>query len=186
MSDVPDFIRQVAGHTLPPSDQALRKVSMLAAQQKRLVVVVEHAEADLKAAKAALIQNRERDLPDAMTEAGVKKFVTTDGLTIDITTQYYASGEKINIKPEAFGWLKATNHEDIVKNDVILAFNKGQDAEAQALISRLRAEGYTNLVNKPTIHASTLKGFVREMEQEGTDVPLEAFGLYRATVAIVK
>jgi hypothetical protein len=186
MTGVPEHIQAAAGMTLPPSDSALRKVAMLAKQQAELKELVTQAEDDLKRVKAALIQNRERDLPDAMTEAGVKKFTTTEGLTIEVSNQYFASGERITIRPEGFAWLKEIHHEDIVKNDVILAFTKGQDAEAQALMERLRAEGYTNLVNKPTIHAQTLKGFVREMEQEGRDVPLEYFGLYRATVAVVK
>jgi hypothetical protein len=88
-------------------------------------------------------------------------------------------------RDEAFEWLRANNCDDIIKNDVICSFSRGQDNEVGHMVAQLREQGY-DPQQKTQIHPMTLKAFVRERIENGKDIDLDLFGAYVLNTAEIK
>ena len=80
------LLDSMAGHTadVSASNASLAEVSALAKQQWEAALEVARLEDALKVAKQNLRRISEEDLPEAMKQCGVKKFVTDDDLEIDL------------------------------------------------------------------------------------------------------
>lgn len=158
----------------------------LAEQQLDYEARVIELEEELKETKDKLRQISERDLPDAMDEAGVEDFTLKDGRKVTVKIEYYASIPK-HQQPLAFSWLRERGHDGIIKRNVTAKFGKGQDALAQRIVELIRenAEG-TPVDDKQSVHHQTLKAFVREQMEQGVDIPQDVFGIHIRNVARVK
>jgi hypothetical protein len=85
--------------------------------------------------------------------------------------------EEVSVEEEAFAWLKANGHEDIIKNVVSLQFGRGEDESAETMLQSLTSQGYSPS-NKRWVEPMTLKAFAREQVESGTDLPFETFNVY--------
>ena len=75
--------------------------------------------------------------------------------------------------------------DDIIKNDVVVTFGKGEDNIAGDFIGQCEQQGlHTNA--KTYIHPSTLKAFVKERVSEGKSIDLDLFGAFIANVAQIR
>ena len=77
----------------------------------------------------------------------------------------------------AFNWLKTNGHEDIIKNVVSVQFGRGEDGKADYLLGNLQSQGFSP-ATKRWVEPMTLKAFVREQVEKGTDLPFETFSVY--------
>ncbi|MEC8831477.1 MAG: hypothetical protein VX772_03885, partial [Bacteroidota bacterium] len=78
---------------------------------------------------------------------------------------------------EAFGWLKEHGHDDIIKNEVIIRFGRGEEDKANELVKELDGKGLSP-DQKRRVEPMTIKGFVREQIEKGVNLPQDKFGVY--------
>lgn len=169
------------------SDQSLSLISALAELQLQLQRDVAAAEDALAAAKEALRQVQEVDLPEAMKEAGVKTFTTTDGTVVTVKNEVQAYISEAN-KPAAYQWLIDHGFGGLLKLDVELHFDRGDRERAEKLAAQLSKKGIDTVL-KQSVHPQTLKAFIKERiadTESGIEVPLELFGARPYSVASVK
>lgn len=167
-----------------PTDAALNRVKNLVHLQLDLEDQIKALDAQLEAAKLALIQVQEVDLPSALQEYGMAEIKMDDETKITIKQEYYAT-IKEEKRGEAFGWLINNGHGDLIKHDVTTSFTRGQDDEARRLMELLE-ENNVNFTDKKHVHPQTLRAFVREQIEGGNPIPLETFSVHVRQVAKIK
>jgi hypothetical protein len=128
----------------------------------------------------------EVEIPEAMTALGVSEFKLTDGSKITIKPFYSGSLAQTNPRrEEAFSWLKEHGHDDIIKNEVVVAFGRGEDNEAAELVRVLRDEMKLSPQQDKSVHGSTLKAFIKEQVEAGKALPLDLFKAYIGRKSII-
>lgn len=167
-----------------PTPEKLSQIAVLAERQRLWRDRVETLDKELSDAKQSLRQIQEVELPEIMLSCGVREFKLVNGLKIVIKKFYQGKITPEN-RAEAFSWLKEQGHDDIIKNTVYMQFGKGEDQQAEVAIKMLQSFGYTP-ANEKSIHAMTLKAFIKEMVETGADLPLETFGVYIGNKAEIK
>lgn len=123
-------------------------------------------------------------IPDRLMEAGVSTIKLVDGRVLSVRSKVHASISKDN-EVEAFQWLEATNNSDIIKNEVIVSFKKGEEQDTQFFIEMLKDTGLT-FKRKVGVHSSTLSAFVKAELETNQEFPKELFGVYTYNEAVIK
>jgi hypothetical protein len=175
MASVIDFEADAA----PPAPESgeLSRVRALAQRfidQEQFVSMLEEQLADEKEAARRL---REEDLPSLMTEIGLSEFKMADGTRITVTRAVECSISEER-RPVAHAWLKSHGFGGLIKTEVAVKFDRGEDEIAAAIASSLR-ETFPNksIEVEERVHPSTLSAFLREQVENGTPPPAEPFGL---------
>jgi len=161
-----------------PSNAALSEVSDLVAQLIAVEDEVAIAENELSAKKEQLRLLSEERVPVAMDELGLEKVTLTSGEQVAVKRQLRASIPKARLA-EGLAWLRGNGHDDIIKNQVIAEFGRGEDARATELLENLRRGEYVATA-KMTVNHQTLGATVRELTEEGVEVPHDILGVYEA------
>jgi hypothetical protein len=141
------------------------------------------AEAHLKSLKQEKHKLSVENIPALMDEMGVER-LDVDGLTVERRMVVSAS-IPVDRREEAYDWLRANKLDDIIKNDVILSFGKGQDNVAGDVVGLLQDRGFEPST-KTHVHPSTLKAFVRERVTDGKSIDLDMFGAFITNTAQIK
>ena len=123
-------------------------------------------------------------IPDIFEELGVKEFSFTDGLKISVKREFAANISEVN-KPAAFKWLGKNGHDAIIKHDVIIKLQKGEKEAYEELTNDLNLLGVA-YDDKEYVHPQTLKAFVKEQMEAGTDIPQDSFGIFPVRIAKIK
>lgn len=159
------------------TDTELKSIATLARKQLKLELQVSRLEAQLKGVKEDLRYTAEVELPEAMSAVGLSHFALDTGEQITVKQDIYANISADN-KDGAFKWLKEHGHVDLIKNNIVLGFTKGQTAEAEQCIELLRESGYKP-TTKEEVHWQTLRAFAREQIEDGnTEFPMDLFGVH--------
>lgn len=143
-----------------------------------------NAEENLKALKGRKNQLTMTEIPEAIAEAGMgSEFSLDDGTKIKITQFYSGTLPKAEeARKKAFDVIIDAGGGKLIKNELSLNFEKGEDELAQTAVNTLRGLGHQPEL-KETIHHQTLLGFVREKVKKGELIPLEPLGIYTGNVA---
>jgi hypothetical protein len=135
----------------------------------------------------ALKQQRQKltvDLiPGIMDEMGVNR-LDVDGVTVTRKLIVSASISDEN-RDRAFDWLRENNLDDIIKNDVVCSFGRGEDNAAKNAVGILIEQGFNPDI-KTHIHAMTLKAFIKERVEGGKPIDLDLFGAYVVNAAEIR
>ena len=136
------------------------------AEAARLLLQAEEdtaaAEQALKDKKEAERKLREETIPGMFAELGVEKLVLSDGSTFTCKQEVYAS-IPADRREEAYAWCERNGFGGIIKTEVVVPFGKGELEKAQELMDNLISElGIDNAVIDRSIHAQTLKAFLKE------------------------
>jgi|TARA_R100001463_G_scaffold7869_8_gene24737 hypothetical protein len=144
---------------------------------------IAQAEQYLKDLKFKKRKVNEEDIPSLMQEMGMDS-ITVDGNKVALRQFVHAriTDEK---RDEAFSWLRSIGEGDIIKNDVTVSFNVGQDNMAGAVIDDLRNRGFEP-AQKTHVHPQTLKAWVKGRIESGKDIDFDTFGIYVGTEAKIK
>jgi hypothetical protein len=113
-----------------------------------------------------------------MEQVGLKLVQLEDGTKIKVDEFVDARINNANI---AFDWLRETNNESIIKNQISVSLGRGDDARAQEIIELLK-ENDVEADLKITVHNQTLKAFCRDAldnPELAESLPREAFGIYQ-------
>ena len=135
---------------------------------------VDNAEQELKDAKEKARVLREETIPSAMQELGLEELKLNTGQKLSIKQEVYASIPAAN-KGQAYDWLNDHGFGGLIKVEVTTQFGKGEQEEAVRLSEQLRAMGLQPSLDQ-SVHAQTLKAFLKEQLAMGTNIPLDLFG----------
>jgi hypothetical protein len=172
------------------TDNHLRQISELAKLQFSVQKQIAELEDALVVKRDELKRISEEDLPTAMIEAQIDKFVTQDGLEVSWRAAFTTNIKKSN-KEAAFEWLIENDFGGLIKVIVDVHFERGQREKATKLAEQLRKKN-VDVDVKETIHPQTLKSFVNEQmsrtDEDETEsrFPATLFGAYPYNIATVK
>lgn len=166
------------------TEDKLGLVGRLAVQQLALEQHVEDLELQLKAAKDKLRKVQEMDLPQAMAEVGLTEFKLADGSKVTIKPFYAASLVEEN-RAEAYKWLESHGFSSLMKTEVTVGFDRGQEAIARRAEQVLSEHGFKPILDT-SINAMTLRAFVREQIEDGNELPSDLFKVYAGQKATIK
>lgn len=166
------------------SIQALGRLSELCKKQMSIEDDISDAEEKIKKLKKELADYRDNKIPDLFDELGMSNFTLTDGTGITVERGFVGN---ITAKTQAaaFKWLKKKGHADIIKHDFTVKLKSGEDESAKELREELKLLGLT-YAEKSSVHPQTLKAFVNEQMDKGTDIPQDAFNIFPIRKAKIK
>jgi len=188
MNDIMNMMEEDFEKTLSSvetlDNAGLDTVAGLARKIKYQQDKVERLDRELKDEKQALLKLTDEDLPSTMADLGLSKFSLDDGSTVEVKPTYGAS-ILVKDRPAAYEWLRENGFDDIIKNVISCQFGRGEDDQASAFHAFASQQGYPADQNE-SIHASTLKAFVKERIETGEDFPHTLFGAYVGQRAIIR
>ena len=180
-SDI-DFEEDVKA--LSVADDELTSVADLAKKAISLEAEIDDLEKMLAERKESLRNLTDERIPDALKEIGMLKFTMDDGSVIEVKP-FYSASIPADRRCEAYEWLRAHGYDDIIKNTVSVQFGRGEDDAAGELINTIRQQGLLP-EQAEKIESMTLKAWVREMTEKGTEFPSDLFGAYTGFKAKIK
>jgi|TARA_Y100000356_G_scaffold117947_1_gene108580 hypothetical protein len=168
------------------ADVSDEKGKTLSNSIKRLGNIIDEIDAAEKHLKALKTEKRRLEfeaIPEVMDEMGVERVDVGDA-TVSLKS-FVSASIPVDRREEAFNWLRERNLDDIIKNDVIISFGRGQDNIAGDLMVDLERRGL-HPESKTHIHSMTLKSFIRERVEKGLETNLDLFGAFVARTAEIK
>lgn len=159
----------------PTSEDALARLSQLAEEQVLAEQLVLTKEKELTQAKEQLRILSEQVIPDLMEEVGMEEFKTSSGLHLKVKDVLKASLTKEKA-PEGVAWLEEHGFGNIVKRELVAAFNKNEEEKAREF-AKLAQEKNFMVAIEASVHWQTLTSFVKEQMAKGEEVPEELFGV---------
>lgn len=117
------------------------------------------------------------DIPELMRELDMKSFQLGDGTKIDVVEDLMC-GISADNRDAAHRWLRDNRFGGIIKTLITQQYGPG---EIETAIRN--AEAISDLTGRAaavaeTIHAGTLKAFLKEQRAKGTKIPEILFGLF--------
>ena len=134
---------------------------------------IANAEASVKKLKEKARIISQVEIPEMMDTMNIKKLKLKDGETVEVGKFYSASIPEEN-KEAAFNWLRNNGLGDIIKNEIIVTFGRGEDNKASTYATLARGQGFEP-VQKVGVNPQTLKATVRERIESGQDMPSDLF-----------
>jgi CRISPR/Cas system-associated protein Csm6 len=183
MSNINEMFEEDAG-ALTVNDEQLSGIGGLAKRAKLLEKEIEEIESVVKERKEQLSKLLEDTIPAALSELGMKSFKMEDGSSIEVKPFYSATIKDAN-RAAAYEWLREHNFDDIIKNTVSVRFGRGEDELCDGLLNLLRENNYP-VEQAQKIEPQTLKAFVREQIERGSELPMEMFGVFVGSKATIK
>ena len=160
-----------------------KQLSSLVRQLNSIQQQIDEAEEHLKALKQDKQRISFEQIPMLMDEMGIER-VDVDGATVQLKP-FVSASIPADRKQDAFNWLREHGLDDIIKNDIIVSFGRGQDNAAGDVMYDLEQKAF-HPEQKTHIHSMTLKAFVKERVEKGLPIDLDMFGAYVARTADVK
>ncbi len=165
-----------------PSDR-LQEIKELGDALNKLDQDVLESEANLNILKEKRKKIAEELLPDQMRQVGLKLIQLNDDTKIQLSDFVDA---RIKDPQTAFDWLRDTNNDSIIKNQLSITLDRGQDDVAQKIQDLIEESFSVPVDAKISIHHATLKSFCRDAldnPELAESLPREAFGIYQGTRA---
>jgi hypothetical protein len=183
MSNINDMFEQDAG-ALQVKNEDLSSVGALAKRAKELEKEIEEIETTLNERKSQYRKLLEETIPAMLQELGLSKFSMTDGSEI-VVKPFYSASIPEGKRAQAYEWLREHGYDDIIKNTVSVRFGRNEDQLCDTLLNQLRGQNYP-VEQTQKIEPQTLKAWVREQVERGSEFPTELFGVYVGQKATIK
>jgi hypothetical protein len=124
-------------------------------------------------------------IPGIFEELGVKKITLQNGKEVNIHSEWVGSiSEKNSLA--AFSWLEDNGHGSIIKKAINIDLKKGESETAKKIQEWLIANKVFNFKEKSSVHHSTLKSFINEQKEKGSDLPDDLFGTFQVKETKIK
>lgn len=150
-------------------------LSTLVRQSMEIDEEIAATEQQLKNLKFRKRKVNEEDIPALMSEMGMDS-IEVDGNKVKLR-QFVHARINDDKRDEAFAWIRSIGEGDIIKNDVTVSFNAGQDNVAGAVVDELRTKGL-DPSQKTYVHAQTLKAWVKGRIEKGKEIDFDTFGVH--------
>ena len=161
----------------------MKTLSSLVKDLDQLTIDINEKEEELKSLKLQKHKMSTEQIPAMMDEMGVQR-LDVENLSVSLKPLINASIPPTR-RDEAYQWLRENDLDDIIKNDVIMSFGKGEDNMAGDIMYELEQRGM-HPEKKTHIHSMTLKAFIRERVEKGLPIDLDMFGAFVARTADIK
>ena len=161
----------------------MKTLSSLVKDLDQLTMDINEKEEELKSLKLQKHLMSTEQIPTMMDEMGVQR-LDVENLSVSLKPLINASIPPTR-REEAYQWLRENDLDDIIKNDVILSFGKGEDNVAGDIMYDLEQRGM-HPEKKTHIHSMTLKAFIRERVEKGLPIDLDLFGAFVARTTDIK
>ena len=161
----------------------MKTLSSLVKDLDQLTIDINEKEEELKSLKLQKHLMSTEQIPAMMDEMGVQR-LDVENLSVSLKPLINASIPPTR-RDEAYQWLRENDLDDIIKNDVIMSFGKGEDNIAGDIMYDLEQRGM-HPEKKTHIHSMTLKAFIRERVEKGLPIDLDLFGAFVARTADIK
>jgi hypothetical protein len=160
-----------------------KALSNLVRQLNQVSQEIDDAELHLKKLKQEKHRLSTEAIPAVMDEMGVNR-LDVDEVSVSLKPFVSASIPQ-DRREEAFNWLREHGLDDIIKNDVVLSFGRGEDDTANKIMLDLEQKGL-HPESKTHIHNMTLKAFIKERVEKGQPIDLDMFGAFVAKTVDIK
>ena len=177
-------LEEVAMQLSHVDNNDLKQVAALVRQQLVLEQRVEDLTSELKRAQQDLANISGEVLPSALAEHGLTELKMADGSKVTVA-QFVSASITKEKSDAAHQWLRDRGFGDLIKNTVSVNFGKGEDEKAVELIDTLSGMGL-DADQKEAVHPSTLKAFVKEQIEKGTEIPSDLFGIFIGQKTTIK
>lgn len=165
----------------PVKNEDLARMAVLIAEARAKEAEIDALGANLKSAQEALFSIICFQIPALMKELGLEEFKDRNGLKVEIDESIKA-GISDDRKAAAHRWLEEHGHGGLIKREITVSFNKGQEEAAAKLMAEL-APRFSAVTQKQSVHHSTLKAWATEQLEKGAPIPVDTFGIYRQKMA---
>src|SRR5215831_243984 len=128
------------------AEQALPEITALVQQARDQQELVEEIEERLTREKEALRQLVEFRIPDALDAAGVSGMQLADGARIEVEPFYSATIKKEN-RDAAHAWFEERGEGGMIKSDLVVKFNRREQAQREDVRRYLQGHGFTVATN---------------------------------------
>jgi hypothetical protein len=165
--------------------QAFADLDKLTLQAERVTELRKRAEDQLQKLKQQEEQLLNKDIPELLAKMRLDDCVTSSGIAVKVKRDIKVTlpgHDRIEARMGALRWLVEHGHGGIIKNQVSVALDRGEDSRADELVGKLRAEGY-DVEAKKDVHAMTLSALGRELVADGKIIPREYFNYFDMRIA---
>lgn len=159
------------------SSDAMKRLTAMA----RVLRTTKNKINDLELKLSTLRKNESRieteDMPELMRELDMKSFKLKDGTEIEIVDDLKCGITEEN-RDAAHEWLRNNKFGGIIKTVLAQHYGAGEiDMATKNAAAILKITGRAAEVVE-SIHAGTLKSFLKEQRKKGTKIPVKLFGLF--------
>ena len=116
-------------------------------------------------------------IPEIMESMKMKTMKLRDGSSIEIKEIYSATIPK-DKQEGAFNWLRNSDLDDLIKNEITDSFGRNEDNKAREYANLAESNGYQPQ-QKLKVEPMTLKALYRERVEKELDLPSEHFNLFK-------
>ena len=165
--------------------RAFAELDKLTLQAERLTEARKKAEDQLQKLKQAEEQLLNKDIPELLGKMRLDECTTASGIQVKVKREIKASlpgHERVEARMGALRWLVEHGHGGVIKNQVSVALDRGDDSRANELVVDLRAKGF-DVEAKKDVNHMTLGALVRELVADGRIVPRDLFNLFDMRIA---
>ena len=162
----------------------LKLLSNEVQKMESLVSEISGIEDKLKQRKKDLDHLSGEIIPTMMSEMGLSQLKLMDGSQIDVKPFYNATITQAN-KEAAYNWLRSNGLGDIIKNEVVVSFGRGEDNKAAEYAELAKGQGLQP-TQKLNVEPMTLKALVRERIEAGKPMPAEIFSVFVGNKTTIK
>lgn len=162
----------------------IKSLSNEVQKMESLVKEIENIEKNLKDKKKDLDVISAEVIPTMMSEMGLSQLKLMDGSMIDVKPFYNATITVAN-RESAFNWLRQNGLGDIIKNEMVVSFGRGEDNKAAEYAELAKSQGLQP-AQKLKVEPMTLKALVRQRIEAGQEMPTEIFSIFVGNKTTIK
>jgi hypothetical protein len=165
--------------------RAFAELDKLTLQAERVTAKRKLMEEDLQKIKQVEEQLLNKDIPDLLARMRLGECITASGIEVKVKREIKASlpgHDRVEHRMGAFRWLVEQGHGGVIKNQVSVSLDRGEDTRADDLVVELRGKGF-DVESKKDVHAGTLSALFRELVAEGKLVPRDIFNFFDLKIA---
>ena len=162
----------------------IKSLSNEVQKMESLVKEIEDIEENLKKRKKDLDVISAEVIPTMMSEMGLSQLKLMDGSMIDVKPFYNATITVAN-RESAFNWLRQNGLGDIIKNEMVVSFGRGEDNKAAEYAELAKSQGLQP-AQKLRVEPMTLKALVRQRIEAGQEMPTEIFSIFVGNKTTIK
>lgn len=156
---------------------SMKRLSDLAALLRNHKKNIARLETELAEQKKNESRIETEDLPELMKELDMKSFTLSDGTKIEVVEDLMC-GITAENRDDAHAWLRKNKFGGIIKTLITQQYGAGEIEEATKNAEAIKKLTGRAAMVLESIHAGTLKAFLKEQRTKGTKIPAKLFGLF--------
>lgn len=165
------------------TNEKMRELTALCDDLKDRRSCIDAFEDKLKQMKEAERGLSEDKIPALMTEIGLVKITLKSGGELSIKDDLKISiGRRMSA---VLDFVRAKGDVGIIKNEVAILFGKGDEEKADQCFKKL-GEDFENVRRSSTVNSGTFKAMVKELIEQGVEVPFKELGIFDYRTTIIK